>query len=516
MKELKKYNFKPYDQGIQMLIPPSWEDYIPETHIVRFVDKIIEGINLERLLKSYKNENGRSSYNPKMLLKLLIYGYLNNKYSSRQLEAFCIEDICCAWLTAMSKPDHNTISRFRSERLKGNIKEIFIEVAMLLIESGYVRLEEIYVDGTKIEANASKYKFVWGKSTRAQKEKTKQKLEELLAYAEQVYKKELKEKNEIRIEKMDSKKFEEIVEKINTKIEKECSEKEAKKIKRESRNLLEKYKEYEEKEKILGSRNSYSKTDKDATYMRMKDYSSPNGYSRAAYNLQISSNNQGILDYNLFQTSADMTTLPKQIESYKKIYGTYPEVITADAGYGSEENYEKLEKENIEGYVKYNNYELEKNENEERKTKETQFRYDEEKGSYCCLAGRKLEYVEEKTRKTSTGYIQKIKMHQLPDCTGCKFAGKCDKPKGQDQIEINEKGRKYRAKARDLLATPKGKAYMKKRPWHVEPVFGDVKYNNKFTRFLLRGLDKVNIEMGLVCIVHNIKKLFGFQKYQIA
>ena len=514
MKKRTKYNFKPYDQSVQMLIPPAWEEYIPETHIVRFLDKVIEGINVEKLLSSYKNQNGRSSYNPKMLLKLFVYGYLNNKYSSRQLEAFCIENICCVWLTAMSKPDHNTISRFRSQRLKRHIKEIFIEIAQMLIENGYVTIEEVYIDGTKIEANANKYKFVWGKTVRAKKGKTTEELEEIIKYAEQVTKEELKEINKTKLSEIDAEKLKETVEKINTKLADNCPEPEKKKIKERSKKLVENYTKYENQEKILGERNSYSLTDNDATRMRMKDYSSPTSPSRAAYNVQVSTNNQGILDYNIFQNPTDTTTLPTQIESFKEIYNQNPAAVMADAGYGGEENYQILEEAKIAGFVKYNNYEIENKNKGERKTKDKQFTFNQELQSYCCLAGHKLEYVEEKERKTTTGYEQKSKMYQLPNCNGCKLAEKCDKPKEQKIIEINEKGRYYREKARILLNTAKGKELMDKRKWNVEPVFGNIKHNNKFTRFLLRGMAKVTIEMGIVCILHNIKKLFGFMCYQ--
>ena len=152
--------FKPYNQQQVMLLPPSLEELIEEHHPVRVVNKVIDRINIEPIRKRYKG-GGTSSYDPRMLLKVLVYSYIKNIYSSRKIEELTKENIHMMWLSGMSRPDHHTINRFRSERLKDVLQEIFSEVVMMLVEFGQISIKELYVDGTKLEANANRYTFVW-------------------------------------------------------------------------------------------------------------------------------------------------------------------------------------------------------------------------------------------------------------------------------------------------------------------------------------------------------------------
>ena len=183
--------FKPYNQGQLMVLPPSFEDLIPSTHPARVVNQVIDKINLNPLMAKYKG-GGTSSYHPRMLLKVLVYGYLCNLYSSRKIEAALQENIHFMWLSAMEKPDHNTINRFRSERMKEVIQEVFSQVVLMLVDSGHIDLQRVYTDGTKIEANANRYTFVWGNSIKNNKQRIKEQLEELWAYTQEIASEELK------------------------------------------------------------------------------------------------------------------------------------------------------------------------------------------------------------------------------------------------------------------------------------------------------------------------------------
>ena len=178
--------FKVYEQRQGMLLPPSYEELVPLHHPVRVVDEVIERIDVSALERTYKG-GGTSSYRPRMLLKVLVYAYLKNVYSSRKIEELLNENVHFMWLSGGAKPDHNTISDFRSKRLKDHLKNIFSEVVMLLAESGAVSLREIKLDGTKIEANANRYTFIWGKSVKRRREQIAVQLKELWAYVEQVY-----------------------------------------------------------------------------------------------------------------------------------------------------------------------------------------------------------------------------------------------------------------------------------------------------------------------------------------
>jgi len=171
-KRPTKAVFKPYDTDQMSLLPPSLEELIPSNHVVRVVRQVIDQLNIDILLKKYKG-GGSSSYHPKLLLKLLVYGYLNNTYSSRKLEQAAMSNIYYMWLVGMQRPDHNTINRFRSDKLKGVLKEVFSQVVVLMVEAGLVDIKTIYVDGTKLEANANKYTFVWGKAIKKNKARIK-------------------------------------------------------------------------------------------------------------------------------------------------------------------------------------------------------------------------------------------------------------------------------------------------------------------------------------------------------
>jgi len=174
-----------------MMLPPSLEELIDKNHPVRIVNQIIDRIDIDPLLKKFKG-GGTSSYHPRMLLKVLVYAYVNNTYSSRRMEAALKENIHFMWLSGMNKPDHNTINRFRSERLKDVLKTVFGKVVELLVEAGHLDLKEIYTDGTKLEAQANRYTFVWGNAIKHNKARMEQQLKELWAYAEGVAAEELK------------------------------------------------------------------------------------------------------------------------------------------------------------------------------------------------------------------------------------------------------------------------------------------------------------------------------------
>jgi transposase len=191
---ISKVVFKNYSPNQILLLPPSLEEMIDPNHPVRVVNQVIETLDLDPLIKKYHG-GGCSSYHPRLMLKILVYGYLTNQYSSRKIEQAVAQNIYFMWLSGMSYPDHNTINRFRSDRLKGVLKEVFSQVVLLLVKKGIITLKEAYLDGTKIEANSNRYTFVWGRSINKSKERIKKQLDELWNYAESVARDEL-ENNE--------------------------------------------------------------------------------------------------------------------------------------------------------------------------------------------------------------------------------------------------------------------------------------------------------------------------------
>lgn len=348
------------------------------------------------------------------------------------------------WLSGMSRPDHNTLNRFRSQRLKDQIKVIFSQVVLLLESEGHVSLKTAFTDGTKLESAANRYTFVWGKSIKRSKERIEQQLEELWNYTQEIAKEELKDSEAVCFKAIDKEKVKVVIHQIDTALKKKkIPSKVRQKVNYAKRNWPDKLAQYEQQQQILQNRNSYSKTDPDATFMRMKEDHMLNGQLKPAYNLQISTNNQFILHYTTHQTPGDTRTLIPHLESFQAAYKKLPEELVADAGYGSQENYLILEQKKVSAYIKYN-------------------------------------------------YFDKDRKSKVPTVSA-------------SNPELAE----IRTKAYDLLTTERGVALRKQRCHDVETVFGQIKNNKGFRRFHLKGLKKVDIEIGLIALAHNLRKMTG-------
>ncbi len=499
--------FKDYNVNQILLFPPSLEELIDDHHPVRVVNQVVDQINIEPLLAKYK-PGGTSVYHPRMLLKVLIYSYLTNVYSSRKIEAALKENVHFMWLSAMSKPDHNTIARFRSDRLKDVLQGIFTQVVELLIEEGLVNIKNIYTDGTKIESVANKYSFVWGKAIKTSKERISKQLEELWNYSQKVASEELNNDTEVDFQQIDSEKVQRTISKIDKALEgKKVTKKVKQKLNYAKKNWPNKLDEYQQKEAVLGNRNSYSKTDLDATFMRMKEDHMLNGQLKPAYNWQISTSDQYIVNYSIHANPTDTLTFKPHFDQFKKHYNRLPENICADAGYGSEENYQFIEEKQIGNYVKFNYFHKEQT----KKWKNDPFKssnlyYNKEQDKVYCPMGQGMDKISDYKRKTKSGFEQHITRYQAKNCHQCPLRPSCFKAKGNRIIELNHQLRESKQKVRENLLSDQGIVHRKKRPCDVEAVFGNIKHNKKFKRFMLKGNDKVIIETGLLAIAHNLAK----------
>ena len=201
---------------------------VPSGHPVRIVESIIDKVDIQSILDTYPG-GGSSGYHPRMLLKVLIYAYLRNIYSSRQIEDALKENIHFMWISGMSKPDHNTINRFRGKRLDGNLKQIFGSVVEMLAAEGYLSIKEVYIDGTKMEANANRYTFVWGKAIETQKENIRQQLEEIWEHVQSVYEQEKDLPPPPDFEEISSEKVEKAIAQINEALKDRSTSSEVKK-----------------------------------------------------------------------------------------------------------------------------------------------------------------------------------------------------------------------------------------------------------------------------------------------
>lgn len=243
--------------------------------------------------------------------------------------------------------------------------------------------------------------------------------------------------------------------------------------------------------------------------MRMKEDHMRNGQLKPGYNLQISTHSQFILHYSLHKTTSDTTTLYEHITGFKALYQQVPEELTADAGYGSDENYLLLERNGIEAFVKYNTFD--KSRKKSRWEGKYPFHperlhYNAEEDCFYCPIGQKMALKYQTVNKTKAGFDQPIKVYEAQNCSGCSMRTRCHKSKENRKIQINHRLRRFRKEAKERLESERGIAHRKQRPHDVEPVFGHIKQNRGYRRFLLRGLEKVEVEAGLLAIAHNLKK----------
>jgi len=501
--------FKPYYQDQIMAIPPSLDELVSKSHPVRIVNDVINRINIQGLLDAYKIK-GSSSYHPQMLLKVLVFGYVSNIYSSRKLEMACRENVNFMWLSGMSFPDHNTINRFRGVRLKEALRSIFEEVVKLLADEGLLSIDDVYVDGTKIEANANKYTFVWKKSIHTNKEKMKKALIEIWEYAQSVAKSEDDLPEPPDLTDINKENVQATVDKLNDVLSnnKAVNKKVKTRLRYITKNYPSKIQLYEQQEVILDERNSYSKSDTEATFMRMKEDHMLNGQLKPAYNIQISTSNQYIVNYTLHANPTDTRTLSLHLDQHKKSYNNYPKEITADAGYGSEENYDYLEENQIKGYVKYSLFDKQQKGSNQTKApfNVDKLFYNKDKDCYICPMGQTMSCLGTFKIKNASGFEQEVKKYQAVNCTNCPLNGACHKSAGNRIIQVNENLNRHKEIAYELLNSEEGILKRKKRCCDVEPVFGNIKQNHNFRRFMLRGKELVSIEWGLLAIAQNLRK----------
>ena len=367
IQENKGKRYKDYDQNIVVSLPILLSELVKENVLVRLINELVDGIKMESL-DEYYSIDGRRPYNPRMMIKVWLYGFCNQVYTSRKLAKKLRQDLGFIWLSGMQKPCFKTLSEFRGNRMKDLIDVVFKEVLLYLIEHDYVDLEDLYVDGSKWEANGNKYKIVWRKNTARYKEGVLVRIDELLKSIAELQEDEYSrygrgELNEKAEDKeihlvLNSEQLHHHLVKVNDLVEQEGDKKKQKKLKTLSCQLLkeeEKLNKYEEQEEILGQRNSYSHTDQDATGLRMKD-----DQLKAGYNVEITTTNQFIVNGTIHPNGSDSPTLPSHVEKLKerkKMEGLvaidWSPDLTADADYGSEENYDFLESQGIIGYVKY-------------------------------------------------------------------------------------------------------------------------------------------------------------------
>lgn len=504
----KRPVLRAYHQHQGLLIPPTWEELIGASDPVRLVSAVVDKLDLQALLAKY-SATGRPSYHPKLLLKVLVYAYVNNLYSSRRIEEACRTHIHFIWLCGAERPDHNTIARFRTDRLGAVLKEVFTQVVKMLVEQGLTSIDEVYTDGTKIESVAGRYTFVWRKSVEKNTAKIAAQLEELWNYAEGIARHELEPLRPQEFQAVDPVAVQQTIERIQEAIKDKVVDKKVKqKLNYAGRNWPKNVAQYQQRLEEMGERNSLSKTDPEATFMRMKEDHMGNGQLKPGYNLQISTHKQFVVNYSLHQKPTDTTTLPAHLQAHKEAFSSLPKKLCADAGYGSEQNYAHLEQGGVEAFVKFSHFDSAVRGSKPMSAAAGKgMHWNEEHQEYLCPQGHHMPWVGVAKRTTSTGYEQILAQYTAPSqCSTCPLRDACAINKGQQVHEVSHRLEHYRQVAYAKLTSEEGIAHRKRRPHDVESVFGNVKSNHGLRRFLLRGLDKVTIETGLALLAHNLRK----------
>ena len=512
-------HFRSYDPDQTLLFPQRIDRDIPKDDPVRILKSVIESLDLSGFKKLY-HERGRSPYHPKMMLMVILYSYMNNVYSCRKIEKLLYRDIYYIWLSGYQRPDFATINRFRN-RVKNEIGHIFTLLVLILVEKGFVTLEVEYLDGTKIESKANKYTFVWRKIVERNREKLLEKIRVLLQQInEQMAQDKAADVDTLELTPQTlceiSKEFKEALgsaPEAKTKEEK-AAQRGKNKMFKELERHGEKLAEYNSRLEQMEGRNSISKTDPSATFMRMKEDAMCNGQTKPGYNLQISSENQFITDFALFPNPTDTLTFIPFLGSFPGRYGRFPKRVVADSGYGSEENYRFMDEAGIEGFVKYNRFHLEHRPRYKPDTFHPDSLYYNEEGDYyICPMGQRMSRTGTVQTRTEGGYISQSACYRAIRCKGCPLRCLCYKAKAnQRTIRVNHRLNSYKRKACELLTSEEGIKERGRRCIEPEAVFGQMKSNMAYRRFRHMGKDKVVMDFTFFAIAFNIKKLCSMMR----
>lgn len=497
-KQLKQDQFKVCERNGQLVLALNNEILLPENAPVRLTSAQLEELNYEKLYGAYSPRGRKSTVDPRVMFKVMVYGYQCGNYSSRKLEEACNYRIDFMWLLGDEKvPDHATIARFRTGRCGEAVEDLFYQYVKLLEKQEETDHETVFVDGTKLESCAGRYTFCWRGSVEKHLEKVKEKvfqqtglkkLQALRHYMEQQagHIQFVHGKGKHRSE--EQRRWEELDE------------------------LRKRWEGYEKSLKIMGeSRNSYSKTDSDATFMRMKDDHMRNGQLKPAYNVQIAVNSEYITGIDVFSNRTDFGTLIPFLKQLQHHHEAKYEEVTADAGYESLDNYLFLEENGQVSFIKPSNYEAQKAKKFRQKIGRIEnMTYDPEEDGFICAEGRKLLLRRENTELLNGQFVTTAH-YRCESCRDCPRRGACcqakdpEKPK---EITLKKTFWEKRAESQKNITTERGIYLRMCRSIQVEGAFALLKTDFGFRRFLTRGKQNVRIELFFLAMAFDLKKLW--------
>lgn len=508
-----------YERNYQLKIPMNVEILIPDNDCVRLISQFVEEMDLTDLYETYERMPSEKYASPAIMLKIMLYAYHEGtETSSRMIEKNCRRDVNYMYLLeGRQAPDHASIARFRTSHFAPCAEKYLAQMTELLARLDQITDTEVFIDGTKIEANANKYTFVWKKSATKNQERFLRKTALLVGEIidrygfKPLWNKIVKKKHVKRILKrlLELAKLEELEYVFGRGHRKDQLQKDIEDL----RSALEKIKEYETKLYKCGNRNSYSKTDEDATFMHMKDDHMMNGQLKPGYNVQHAVNSGYIVMVGLFPNPTDTLTLKPFWEQMENDLSLRFKRIVADAGYDSEENLKYFENKGIEAYIKPSDY-------EQRGTKKrladighrSNMEYDKENDCYVCHNGKRIHKVGERKSRTASGYVRTETNYHCDECSGCPFTEKCMPGKNWKKpleerfknLTVSKEFDRLREDVYSRIDTDEGKMLRMNRSIQAEGSFADIKGDSKFTRYLCRGNENVYAESVLYAMAHNL------------
>lgn len=499
---------------------------IPNNHIVRLIDMFVNTIP-HNIIETSVATTGRPAYHPAMLMKMLLFAYSRRVFSGRRIIEMNAENIPMKWLSQDTTISYKTINNFRSSKeISDLIKLSFIYFTKLLADNNMIEDQALFIDGTKIEADANKYSFTWKRAVEKfhpiLKDKITRLYEELIE--DQVIKKmekeyltssdglvEILKKTQDEIDHLDH-----VIEQEPKVIKGEAKNKQRRrKLKKLAHKMEKDYlprtQKYEEAERIFDGRNSFSKTDHDATFMRMKEDPMMNGQLKPGYNLQAATNGQFVLNYGVFSNPTDTRTLVPFLSDMHSL--NLFKYIVADAGYGSESNYstviDDFEKTPLIPYGMYEKEQKRKFKNDP--TKIHNWKYNAADDYYTDHLGVKFSFKRYSIRHDKYGYERKFKIYEADKTQETTTLDKLAKtPKGrQRQVAYNPTWDYFKNYVKDLLSSDMGSEIYSHRKYDVEPMFGRMKSIFGVRRTHLRGKQPVENELGILLMTMNLTKLAG-------
>ena len=504
----------------QFKLPLEMETMIPADDPVRLLSAFVEGMNLSELYKTYDRIR-KNQASPRQMFKIMVYAAMNGIYSSRDIETACRRDINFMYLLeGKPVPDHATIARFISLHLSNCSKDLLSEVTSNLFSLGEISGKTVFIDGTKIEAAANKYTFVWKKAVTRNQARLFEKISAFMAECEALYGLRLVYQRKVSLHTMKRlrKKLYKIKEDEGIVFVHGIGKRKSQ-LQRSIETLesyIEKLKEYTKKLHICGDRNSYSKTDPDATFMRLKEDAMLNGQLKPAYNLQHAVDAQYITWLDLTPRPADSSVL---VSFLKDMQGHLPfkyREVVADAGYESEESYVFMENNGQEAYIKPLNYEISKTRKYRKDIgRRENMTYDEQEDCYICYDNRKLVVVKERIRHNKNGYASTETIYECLTCDGCPCKEQCihgnnwSIPMEQrtKRVWVSKVMKEKRRKALERITTDYGTQLRVNRSIQAEGSFATIKEAMGFRQYLYRGRENVLAQSVLAAIAHNINKL---------